>query len=334
MKKKTPLVVLLGPTASGKTDVALELARKINGEIISADSRQLYRGMDIGTAKPTKEQQKEIPHHLIDIVAPGKDFTVHDFVALARKKIYEIQKSEVRSRNPKSKIQSPKYCTPLIVGGTGFYIRALVDNVSLASVPAQKEFRESMRLFAEEKGADALHKKLSEADAEEAKKVHPNDVKKIIRALEIVHVSGKPKSFFKEKSLHSPPVTAKLFGLCLPRGILNERINRRAQQMIENGLVDEVKTLLEKGFDEHCNSMTGIGYRQIIGYLKGEYSLGHALELIQRDTRHFAKRQNTYFKTIRQPVTWIDAHDKTAGEIADEIITYFKIVMRVTQAES
>lgn len=304
MKPET--IILLGPTASGKTDVAICLAKKLGAEIISADSRQVYRGMDIGAAKPTKEQQKEVPHHLIDIVNPDEDFTVHDFVTRARKII-----SAPRSLPP-----APK--TFLIVGGTGFYIRALVDNVNLASVPAQKEFREAMRKFAEEKGVDALHKKLSEADAEEAKKIHPNDVKKIIRALEIVQVSGKPKSFFNEKS-GAPPVTAKLFGLLLPRESLNERINARALNMMQNGLVDEVKKLLDAGYDERLNPMTGIGYRQIIGFLKNEYALEHAAELIKRDTRHFAKRQVTYFKTIRQPVTWIDAHNKTPERIAEEI---------------
>ena len=296
-------LVLLGPTASGKTDVALCLAKKINAEIISADSRQIYRGMDIGTAKPSNAQLKEIPHYLIDIVDPDEDFTVHDFAVLARQKIEEIQR--------RGKV-------PLVAGGTGFYMRALADNASLASVPAQKEFRESMRAFANEKGAGALHKKLSESDPEEAERIHPNDVKKIIRALEIVHVSGKPKSFFKETP-GAPSVPATLFGLSLPREILNGRINARVDAMIQNGLVDEVKKLLDAGYDEHVNPMTGIGYRQIIGFLKNKYTLEHAVELIKRDTRRFAKRQLTYFKTIQQPVTWIDAHNKTAEEIADEI---------------
>lgn len=310
MTFQTPLV-LLGPTASGKTEVAVCLAKKLGAEIISADSRQIYRGMNIGTAKPTKEQQKEVPHHLIDIVNPDEDFTAHDFVTRARSIISEIQGKD-------SKIQNPVPGISLIAGGTGFYIRALVDNVNLASVPAQKEFREAMRKFAEEKGVDALHKKLSEADAEEAKKIHPNDVKKIIRALEIVQVSEKPKSFFNEKP-GAPTVNAKLFGLCLPRESLNERINARVQNMMQNGLVDEVKKLLDAGYDETCNPMTGIGYRQIIGYLKGEYALDHAVELIKRDTRLFAKRQMTYFKTIQQSVTWIDAHNKTTERIAEEI---------------
>ncbi len=309
---KPKAIVLLGPTASGKTDAAISLAKKVNAEIISADSRQIYRGMDIGAAKPTKEQQKEVPHHLIDIVNPDEDFTVHDFVTRARSIISVLQSSAPYTLYPIP-------CTPLVVGGTGFYIRALVDNVSLASVPAQKEFREAMRKFAEEKGVDALHKKLLDADPQEAEKIHPNDTKKIIRALEILHVSGRPKSFFKEKSC-ALPVTAKLFGLSFPRGILNERICARVDKMIQDGLVEEVKTLLDAGYDENCNPMTGIGYRQIIGCLKGNYALEHAVELIKRDTRHFAKRQMTYFKTIEQPVTWIDAHNKTAEKIAEEIV--------------
>lgn len=306
MKKKIQLVVLLGPTASGKTETAIHLARKINGEIISADSRQLYRGMDIGTAKPAKEQQKEIPHHLIDIVNPDEDFTVHDFREMAREKIRDIQ---IRKK------------IPLVVGGTGFYIRALVENMAIAPVPPQREFRESLRRLAREKGAAALHEKLKTADPEEAQKIHPNDVKKIIRALEIVHVSGKQKSSFREQ-YESTFANSKIFGLLLPREILYERINRRADTMLEAGLVDEVKKLLSYAYDETCHPMTGIGYRQIIGFLRGEYPLDHAVELMKRDTRHFAKRQLAYFKLIRS-VQWIHAEGKSPQEIAGEISSNF-----------
>lgn len=313
-------IFLLGPTASGKTEVALHLAKKINAEIISADSRQIYRGMDIGTAKPTKEQQKEIPHHLIDIVNPDEDFTVHDFVTLARQKISEIQNSESKIQSPKPSPQPPAPCLPLIVGGTGFYIRALLGGVTPASVPPQKEFRAALKKEAEEKGAQALHKKLLDADPDEAQKIHPNDVKKIIRALEIVYMSGKPKSFFKEKKENEDtlPVRANIFGLSVPREILYARINRRVDTMIKAGLVDEVKRLLSAGYDEACNPMTGIGYRQIIGYLKETYALEDAAELIKRDTRRFAKRQLTYFKLISD-IQWISTEGKSPLEIAEEI---------------
>ncbi len=291
------LVVIVGPTASGKTDLAVRLAERFHGEIVNADSMQVYRGMDIGTAKPSPELRRRIPHHLIDIIDPDTNFSAADFRNKATGVIADI-------------IDRGK--TVFIVGGTGLYIRALlqglVDSPSGAG-PVRRELEEMAR----NKGNASLLKELALIDPLTAARLHQNDLVRIVRALEVYRLTGRPIS--QERSGHGFAGdyyrTLKI-GLSVERPELYDRIDRRVEQMIATGLADEVKALLEKGYSPGLKALRAIGYRQICACLAGEYCLDEAIRLIKRDTRHYAKRQLTWFKTDNE-IYWVEYSDNFAS---------------------
>ncbi|NLM74645.1 MAG: tRNA (adenosine(37)-N6)-dimethylallyltransferase MiaA [Clostridiaceae bacterium] len=284
------VIVIAGPTASGKTDLAIKLALQINGEIISADSMQIYRGMDIGTAKPTLEERQGIPHYLIDIVDPDEEYSVAHFQRDAKIRIKDILN--------RGKI-------PIVSGGTGLYINSLVYNITFSETIADWEYRKQLEEMAEEKGPEALHRLLQEVDPISAEKIHPNNVKRVIRALEVYKTTGRPISEHQlESRKEKPEYDYKIFGLEMDRSILYERINRRAEKMIEMGLYEEVKGLLEK-YSPDLVSLQGIGYKEIISAIQGECSLEEAVEKIKLNTRHLAKRQMTWFRKTEN-LQWIN----------------------------
>ncbi|QNU68832.1 tRNA (adenosine(37)-N6)-dimethylallyltransferase MiaA [Ruminiclostridium herbifermentans] len=288
------VIVIVGPTASGKTNLSIELAKKLNGEIISADSMQIYKHMDIGTAKPTTDEMQGIKHYLIDEVLPNEEFNVVKFKELAEKYIEEII--------AKGKL-------PIIVGGTGLYISSLIDNINFSESQCDWELREKLKKEAEEFGAEYLHDKLKQVDEEAAKNIHPNNVKRVIRALEVYYQTQKPISYHNEMSKRVPPkYKFMLIGLTMDRQYLYERINKRVDIMLKNGLVEEVKALVDNGFSESITAMQGIGYKEILAYLEGKNSLEEAVEIIKRDSRRYAKRQLTWFRRIKD-IKWFNIDD-------------------------
>jgi len=285
------VIVIFGPTASGKTKLSIEFAKEIGAEIISADSMQIYKFMDIGTAKPTEEEMDGIKHYMIDEVYPDEEFSVAKFKKLALEYIKEIIS--------KGKI-------PIIVGGTGLYINSLIYNIDFSEVETDWELRNKLKKEADEKGNAYLHEKLKAIDPDAAEKIHVNDVKRIIRAIEVYESTGKTISHLQKISRLKPPEYNYIkFGLAMNRARLYDRINKRVDVMLENGLVDEVKKLVELGYDKNAIAMQGLGYKEILAYLRGECSLAEAVEILKRETRRYAKRQITWFKRI-EDVCWID----------------------------
>ena len=284
-----PLIVILGPTASGKTKIAVELAAKIDGEIISGDSMQIYRGMNIGTAKIKSAETKGIPHHLLDIKNPDEPFSVADFQNLARSKISEITR--------KGRI-------PLLVGGAGLYIQAVIDSYQFTEQKNVLPYRRKLFALAEEKGEDYLYQLLCNIDPVSAEKIHPHDQKRVCRALEYYHLTGKTISENRKAAEHKESLyNLALVGLSLDRPLLYQRIEQRVDQMMAEGFLEEVKGLLSKGYSPDLPAMQGIGYRELCGYLNGEYDLQEAVALIKQETRRFAKRQITWFRRD-QRIKW------------------------------
>ncbi len=279
---KNKLIVLVGPTASGKTDMGVRLAKKINGEIISADSMQIYRYMKIGTAKPSLEEMGGVPHYMIDNIEPDEEFSVAGFRELSEKYIEDILLRNKR---------------PMVVGGTGLYVNSLTKPWNFSKTEPNEGLRKELETLAEEKGAYFLHDCLKEVDPISAESIHPNNVKRVIRALEVYKTSGKTKSQLDQESMENElkyePI---LLGLSMERSTLYARIELRIDKMIEAGLIEEVKSLLDMGYSEDLVSMQGLGYKEIVKYLKGQYTLEEATEILKRDTRHFAKRQLTWFR--------------------------------------
>ncbi|MBR6329414.1 MAG: tRNA (adenosine(37)-N6)-dimethylallyltransferase MiaA [Lachnospiraceae bacterium] len=300
MKK---LVILSGPTAVGKTALSIELAKRINGEIISADSMQVYRGMDIGTAKIREEEMQGVRHHLIDIISPFDEWSVSTFKDEALKAAEKIWAA--------GKI-------PILVGGTGFYIQALLYDVQFTEQdPA--DVREKLAELYEKEGAAALHKRLSQVDPASAQAIHENNVKRVMRALEYFLTTGEKISEHNEEQRErKSPYNFAYFVLTMDRSILYERIDKRVDLMMEEGLLDEVRRLKDMGCSSDMVSMKGLGYKEIISYLDGEHDLEEAVRILKRDTRHFAKRQLTWFRREKE-VTMIDKGD-FAGE--DEILEH------------
>ena len=296
--KKIPLIILTGATAVGKTELSIELAKALDGEIISADSMQVYRGMDIGTAKIKPEQMQGIRHYLIDEFEPYEEFNVAIFKEKCTDYIMDI--------NRRGKI-------PILVGGTGFYIQAVLYDVDFANTCQDTEYREKMKKFADTYGVQALHDKLKEVDKASADAIHPNNVKRVIRALEYYNQTGRKISLHNEEARkNSSPYNFRYFVLNLPRNVLYDRIDRRVDIMREEGLEDEVKKLLLEGCTKDMVSMQGLGYKEIISALDGDMTIEEAFEKIKKDTRHFAKRQLTWFRREKQ-VEWIDK-DKYGNE--------------------
>jgi len=316
-----PLIVILGPTATGKTGISLEIAKKVGGEIISGDSMQVYRGMDIGTAKIKHEEAKGIPHYLIDIKNPDDSFSVAEFQKLARERIQYITN--------KRKI-------PMLVGGTGLYIHSVIDPYKFMekdlTQESNKPYRQELLKLAEEHGKEYLHKILSDVDAKAAERIHPNDLKRVTRALEYFHSTGKQISKNRDATLDNTSIINRnesgslyntvLIGLTMERSLLYQRIEQRVDKMMEDGLLDEVKNLLGQGYSPKLCSMQGVGYKQLIGHLEGEYTLEEAVTLIKRDTRHFAKRQLTWFKRDLR-INWfeVDKYNSCDENLLLDILT-------------
>lgn len=292
---KPRLLILTGPTAVGKTEISIELAKKLNGEIISADSMQVYRYMDIGSAKITQDEMRSIKHHLIDILDPSEDFNVYQFKLLAKEAL-----SDILSRGK----------LPIVVGGTGFYIQALLYDIDFAEGEnTNSEYRKELEALAVQKGVKYLHDMLKDIDPESFKTIHENDTKRVIRALEYYHDTNEKISDHNViQKQNESPYDFRYIVLNDDRKYIYDRIDTRVDEMIAKGLVDEVKSLKEKGYGMNNISMQGLGYKEIISYLDGEYDLDEAIRIIKRDSRHFAKRQLTWFKRERN-VIFVDKQD-------------------------
>lgn len=282
------VIVILGPTGSGKSKLSISLAKKLGGEIVSCDSMQIYRRMDIGTAKISKNEMENIPHHMIDIVEPNEEFSVGEYVKQAKKII-----AEIFERNK----------VPIVVGGTGLYVKALTQNYDFGNTEKNLEIREKYRSILEEKGNEFLFNILNEKDPEIAKKIHVNDTKKIIRALE--KIENKKNS---EKNLEIQDWEYLIFGLNLPREELYRRINLRTEKMFEDGLENEVSNLIESGVSPSAQSMEGIGYKQVIYAKENNLTREELIGLVQQKTRNYAKRQLTFMRGIENLI-WVDAKD-------------------------
>lgn len=306
--KKKPLIILTGPTAVGKTKASIGLAKAVDGEIISADSMQVYRHMDIGSAKIKPEEMEGIPHHLIDVLEPDDEFHVVKFQQLAKKAMREIwERGHI----------------PIVTGGTGFYIQALLYDIDFDENEKEDACRKELEAYAKEHGAEALHEKLAFVDPASAEMIHPNNIKRVIRALEFYEQTGKRISEHNETQRQKEsPYAFAYFVLTDDRAHLYERINRRVDQMIEEGLVNEVQALKDKGYTKQLVSMQGLGYKEILDYLDGNCTLEEAIYTIKRDTRHFAKRQLTWFKRERD-VIWINKQSfgYDAEQILDEMLS-------------
>lgn len=286
-----PLIVLTGPTAIGKTSLSISLAKAVNGEIISADSMQVYKHMDIGSAKIRPEEMKGVPHYLVDVLEPEEEFHIVKFQQMAKAAMEEIY--------GKGKI-------PILVGGTGFYIQAVTRDIDFTEAKQEDAYRSELEALAEEKGAEYLHEMLQKVDPASAESIHAHNVKRVIRALEFYHQNGTPISAHnEEQKAQESPYNLAYFVLNGPREILYDRIDRRVDQMLEEGLVKEVENLKEMGCHRGMVSMQGLGYKEILSYLDGEYSLEEAVYILKRDTRHFAKRQITWFKR-EHDVIWLE----------------------------
>lgn len=308
--KKKPMIILTGPTAVGKTDLSIQLAKAINGEIISADSMQVYRHMDIGSAKVTPEEMDGVPHHLIDVLEPEEEFNVVVFQKLAKEALTGIYE---------------RGHIPIIVGGTGFYIQALLYDIDFTENDGDTAIRRELEKLAQTQGAGCLHQMLQEIDPESAAAIHQNNVKRVIRAIEFYRQTGKKISLHNEQEREKQsPYQFLYYVLDTDRKTLYERIDRRVDLMMEHGLVDEVKHLADMGCTRDMVSMQGLGYKEILDYLSGEIPLEEAVYILKRDTRHFAKRQITWFKRERD-VHWLELEQfqndrkKVLEHILDEI---------------
>lgn len=305
MDEKNRMLILTGPTAVGKTSLSISLAKRIGGEIVSADSMQVYKYMDIGSAKITKKEMEGIPHHLIDVLMPDEEFHVFRFQEMAKEAIKGIYE---------------RGHIPIIVGGTGFYIQALLYDVSFSQQGDHGELRAKLEEVSRDRGGKYLHEWLGKVDADSAEMIHPNNRKRVIRALEFYILNGYPISEHNRKEREKEAAYDHCyFVLNDDRAHLYQKIDERVDMMLAAGLVDEVKRLKDMGFQKGMVSMQGLGYKEMLSYLDGECTLEQAVALIKRDTRHFAKRQLTWFRRERD-VIWIEKQD--FGYDHDKILNY------------
>jgi tRNA dimethylallyltransferase len=302
MENMRPLVAIVGPTATGKTDAAIELAKQIDGEIISADSMLIYKGMDIGTAKPSPAEMQGIPHHMIDVAGIDEPYSVARYRDGAKACIEDIL-----GRNK----------IPVVVGGTGLYVNALTMPMVLGATQGDDTYREQLRSIAKEQGLDKLYEMLESSDPVSALRIHPHDERRIIRALEIFHLTGRRMSQMKMEDVDKKSgYDLIIMGITLERTILYDRINRRVDAMMDKGLVDEVRSILEKGYDPGLQSLQGLGYKETIAFLNGDATLEETIETIKRSTRRYAKRQLTWFRRDAR-ITWYEAMQySTSSELA------------------
>lgn len=303
------ILAVVGPTATGKTEYAIKLAQRLNGEIVSCDSMQLYKFMDIGSAKPTKEEQAAVKHYLVDEIDPRDPFSVAEYQKRAKRAIAEI--------HSKGKL-------PILAGGTGLYLNSILYEMDFSTPPADASYRKKLETLASDQGKESVYRLLQEKDPAAAARIHPNNTKKIIRALEAVEISGKGIRPFSEASVPSKEYRPFLIGLTRDRDELYERINRRVEVLLEQGLLEEVEGLLRMGLTEEHISMKGIGYKELIHYLKGEYDLPAAIEKIQQNTRHYAKRQLTWFRRYDR-IYWFNLSEyQNKDQALEDMITWLK----------
>ncbi|NEZ46171.1 tRNA (adenosine(37)-N6)-dimethylallyltransferase MiaA [Clostridium niameyense] len=304
---KKDLLIIAGPTAVGKTDISIKLAKNLNGEIISSDSMQIYKYMDIGSAKISKEEMSGIAHYLIDVVEPQEEFNVAKFKEEAEKTIKHIQS--------KGKL-------PIIAGGTGLYINSLIYNYDFTEADRDEDYREYLNNLAEDKGKEYVHGLLENIDKDSYERLYPNDLKRVVRALEVYKLTGKTISEYtkeNEPKLYDIPYNIHYFILNMDRAVLYERINKRVDIMLEKGLIEEVKDLKSMGYNKDMQSMKGIGYKEILYYLDGEISLDEAIYLIKKGSRNYAKRQLTWFRKDKRAI-WINKDNySNEDDIVDEI---------------
>ncbi|MCJ7508647.1 MAG: tRNA (adenosine(37)-N6)-dimethylallyltransferase MiaA [candidate division Zixibacteria bacterium] len=297
------VLIILGPTAVGKTKVALEIADKLNGEIVSADSRQVYKYMDIGTAKPTSEEQRRVPHHLIDIINPDEKFSAAEYAKRATEAIYKILKKRKK---------------PIVVGGSGLYIKALTEGL-FEGPGANPKIRKKLEREAEELGNSHLYQRLKTIDPAAAKKIYPNDLKRIIRALEVYELTGKTISELHQKGTYfAPEFEFVKAGLGIDRKELYRRIEDRVDRMLSFGFVEEVRNLIKMGYSSKLNALDTLGYKEIFSYLQGETDLNGAIEKTKQSTRNYAKRQLTWFRKDKE-IIWFDAKDEN---LANKMISH------------
>lgn len=303
------VVVIIGPTAVGKTKLSIDMAKAFDGEIISGDSMQVYRDMDIGTAKVTKEEMEGIPHYMIDIRDPDEAFSAAEFQQLVRMHIHDISK--------RGKL-------PIIVGGTGLYIQSALYDYQFSESPGDEAYREGLERLAETDGVETVYDMLKHADPQSAERIHPNNVRRVIRALEILHTTGKTMSETLEGQKQILLYDAAIVGLTMERDKLYKRINQRVDLMMEQGLLEEVKSLYEQGL-RHCQSIQAIGYKELYAYFEGTTTLEEAVEALKTNSRRYAKRQLTWFRN-KMDVTWFDMTD---GGKQEEIFRYVEGNLRL-----
>ena len=297
--EKEKVIVICGPTASGKTALSIELAKKINGEIVSCDSMQIYKEMNIGTAKPTKEEMQGIKHYMIDIISPDERYSVADYKKQAKEAIKEILS--------KGKV-------PIVVGGTGLYVDSLIYEIDYPEIEFDEKYREELEQEVEERGLEALYEKAKEIDEEAIKKISSNDKKRILRILEIYHATGKNKTEQEKESRKTPvEFDYKVFALNMDREKLYERINKRVDLMIENGLIEEVENIYKK-YNKFPTAMQGLGYKEVVQYLEKRLTKEEMIEKIKQETRKFAKRQLTWFRKNKETI-WLNADDTIQNNI-------------------
>ena len=296
---KPKVIVICGPTASGKTALSIELAKKINGEIVSCDSMQIYKDMNIGTAKPTLQEMQGIRHYLLDFIEPNRRYSVAEYKKDAEKSIEKILS--------KGKI-------PIVVGGTGLYVDSLIYGIEYQDIKLDEEYRKELEQIANEKGLEVLYKKAKQIDEQAMQKISPNDKKRIIRVLEIYKATGKNKTQQEiESRKNEVKYDFKVFALNMDRDLLYERINKRVDIMIGEGLIDEVRSIIQK-YNEFPTAMQGLGYKEVVEYLKGKCSKEEMIEKIKMETRRYAKRQLTWFRKNRKTI-WIDGLNERESNI-------------------
>lgn len=304
---KQKVVCIMGPTAVGKTKLSIDLAKRYNGEIISGDSMQVYRGMDIGTAKIKQDEMEGIPHHLIDIKEPDEPFNVAQFQEIATSCIEEIA-----SRGK----------LPIIVGGTGLYIEAVLRNYTFSEAVSDTDYRSGLEKLAEEQGVEAVHRQLAEVDRKSAEAIHPNNVRRVIRALEIFHCTGRTMSEQLEKQNKEYIYDAALIGLTMDRELLYKRINQRVDIMMEEGLLEEVKSFYDQGLRD-CQSIQAIGYKELYDYFDGKVALEDAVGNLKQNSRRYAKRQLTWFKN-KMDIAWFEMDLHNYVKKFEEISTFIE----------
>lgn len=301
-----PLIVIVGPTAVGKTALSIRIAEAVGGEIVSADSRQVYRGMDIGTAKASAEERSRVPHHLLDVVDPDETLGLAEFQMLAYRTMADVV--------DRSKI-------PILVGGTGQYVMAVVEGWQVPKVPPDPGLRQGLYRQADEHGPDALHERLRTLDPEAARRIDARNVRRVVRALEVCLATGQPISERQRKT--PPPYRIFLVGLTMPRDLLFRRIDERVRKMVAAGLEHEVRGLVQAGYGFALPSMSGVGYRQFAPYLQGQGTLEDTIREIKRDTRRFLRQQANWFRRRDPRIHWVDATRDDAYDAALELVQRF-----------